>query len=658
MPLPAPARAILSAAALACAVSAWSADTLVPDAHLKAEGIPPIPAALATKVAPYTEFKPATAVAWHPRKRELVVARRATNTTQLHRVAAPGSDLVRLTDFAEPVRFGLWWPKAPDTLVFARDAGGNEQQQLYRLGRADRTPVLLTNAQRKNEFAGVTHARDRLLVDSTAVDTNGRTESPATDLVLLDPLAPSAARRIATLPGTGWGDYTFAFDDRRLAMIEYKSVNESYVWVMNVATGARRRVLPAEGAPPPTPIASSDLNFARDGKGVFLSTDRDGEFRRLAWLDLATGAVDYFGAGGDWDVESIALSPDGRTLAVITNEAGIGVLRLYDAATRKALPRPRMPIGNVRGLVWHENSRDLAVSVNSAQSPSDAYAIDVRENVVRRWTESKVPGLDASAFRSAEPIEWKSFDGRTIGGFVIRPPPRHTGKRPVIVSIHGGPEAQARPGFMGRWNYFIDEMGMAVIEPNVRGSTGYGKTFVALDNGMKREDSVRDIGALLDWIAAQPDLDASRVLVEGGSYGGYMALAVATRYGERIAGTIDVVGVANFVSFLENTESYRRDLRRVEYGDERDPAMREFLVRSSPVNNADRIKAPLFVVHGRNDPRVPYTEAEQIVAAARKNGVPVWYLLADNEGHGYARKANVDFLFYAMIEFLQTYVTR
>ena len=229
--------------------------------------------------------------------------------------------------------------------------------------------------------------------------------------------------------------------------------------------------------------------------------------------------------------------------------------------------------------------------------------------------------------------------------------------RPVIVSIHGGPEAQARPGFMSRWNYFIDEMGIAIIQPNVRGSTGYGKTFVALDNGMRREDSVKDVGALLDWIALQPDLDASRVLVEGGSYGGYMALAVATHAGNRIAGAIDVVGVANFVSFLENTESYRRDLRRVEYGDERDPAMRDFLTRISPVNNAAQIRAPLFVVHGRNDPRVPYTEAEQIVTAVRKNGVPVWYLLADNEGHGYARKSNVDYLFYAMIEFLQTYLT-
>jgi dipeptidyl aminopeptidase/acylaminoacyl peptidase len=640
-------------AALAVAHAALAADVVAPNENLKAEGIAPIPATLAAKVAPYTEFRPATAVSWHPRERELIVARRAGNTTQLHRVARPGGELRQLTDFTEPVRFGMYWPKAPDALLFVRDIGGNEQQQVYRLDPGNAAPVLLTDATRKHSAAGATHARDFILLESTDVDKTGKRENPTSDLSLLDPLDPAKSRKVATLPGTGWGDFTFSFDDKRLAMIEFKSVNETSVWVMDIATGARRRVLPAEGATAAKPIASFNLNFARDGKGLFLSTDRDGEFNRLAYLDLESGKLDYFGEGGSWDVEDISLSPDGRTLAVITNEAGIGVLRLYDAETRRALPRPKMPIGGVRGLVWHENSRDLAVSVNSAQSPNDVFAIDLRDNSVTRWTETRVPGLDASKFRSAEPIEWKSFDGRTIGGFIVRPPAKFTGKRPVIVTIHGGPEGQSRPGFIGRWNYFVDELGIAIIEPNVRGSTGYGKTFVALDNGMKREDSVKDIGALLDWIKTQPDLDAQRVLIEGGSYGGYMVLAVAALYSDRIAGAIDVVGIANFVSFLENTESYRRDLRRVEYGDERDPAMRAFLMRISPVSNADKIKAPLFVVHGKNDPRVPYTEAEQIVVAARKNGVPVWYLLADNEGHGFARKANADFLFYAMIAFME-----
>ncbi|MET0732153.1 MAG: prolyl oligopeptidase family serine peptidase [Casimicrobiaceae bacterium] len=646
-------RLTVAAFALGFAASALAADVVAPNANLKAEGIPPIPAALAERVAPYTEFRPANAVSWHPTKRELVVARRAGNVTQLHRVAKPGDEPVQITDFAEPVRSGAFWPKAPDTLVFTRDTGGNEQQQLYRLAPGSAAPVLLTDANRKHEVGAVTHARDYVLVESTDVDKTGKRENPTLDLTLVDPLDPAKTRKLATLPGTGWGDFTFSFDDKRLAMLEFISINESYVWVMDLATGTKRRVLPAEGAKPAQPIFSSDLNFARDGAGLFFATDRDGEFRKLAYLDLATGKVDYFGDGGNWDVEEIALSPDGALLAVITNEGGVGVLRLYDPATRRPLPQPPLPVGGVRRLVWHENSRDLAVTIASAQSPGDAYAIDVRDNKVTRWTESKVAGLDATQFRSAERIEWKSFDGRPIGGFIVRPPAKFAGKRPVLISIHGGPEAQARPGFMGRWNYFVDVMGVALIEPNVRGSTGYGKTFTTLDNGMKREDSVKDIGALLDWIRTQPDLDADRVLVEGGSYGGYMVLGVATNFPDRIAGAIDIVGVANFVSFLENTESYRRDLRRVEYGDERDPAMRAFLTKISPANNADRIRKPLLVVQGRNDPRVPYTEAEQIVAAARKNGVPVWYLLADNEGHGFARKANADFLFYTMIAFIE-----
>jgi dipeptidyl aminopeptidase/acylaminoacyl peptidase len=644
--------AVFLIAALASATLALADDVVTPNANLKAEGIPPIPAALAAKVAPYTEFKPTIAVDWHPQKRALIVARRAGDVTQLHLVAAPGVAPKQLTAFPEPVRFGTFLAKKPDSLIFARDSGGNEQRQIYRLDAGASDPVLLTDPSRKHDAGGWTHGRDYLLLASTDVDATGKRENPATELTLLNPLDPSLSRKVAILPGTGWFDFAFSFDDKQLALVEVKSVNETYVWVMDLTSGKRRRVLPAEGQTPTQPVASFPINFARDGKGLFLATDRDGEFRKLAYLDLETGKLHYFGEGGDWDIEGITLSPNGRTLAVIANEGGIGALRLYDAATRRALARPALPVGTVTGAVWHHNSRDLAVTVASAQSPSDVYTIDVANNGVERWTETEVPGLDASTFKSAEPIAWKSFDGRVISAFLTRPPARFTGKRPIMVSIHGGPEGQARPGFLARWNYFVNELGIAVIEPNVRGSTGYGKTFVALDNGTKREDSVKDIGGLLEWIRGQPDLDADRIVVEGGSYGGYMALGVATNYPDRIAGAIDVVGIANFVTFLENTETYRRDLRRVEYGDERDPAMREFLARISPVNNAQKIRAPLLVVAGLNDPRVRYTEAEQIVAAARKNNVPVWYLLADNEGHGFARKANADFLFYAMIAFV------
>jgi len=653
-----PAQVLALAFAAAVAPLALAQDVVVPNANLKVEGIPSIPGALAAEVALYTEFRPRSLASWHPIKRELVVSTRAKNTAQLFNVTAPLGALAQITDYTEPVRFGVWWPAKPEVLVFARDAGGNEQGQVYRLDPGAKEPALITDPTRTNQPAAINRARNRLLVTSTDVDsTSGPRENPTLDLLLVDPLMPARVAKIATLPGTGWGDFSFSFDDRRLAMSEYKSVTETYIWVMDVATGERRRVLPAANTPGGITIASTEVNFSRDGKGLFLTTDRDGEFQRAAYLDLESGQLEPFGPEG-WDVDQLALSPDGRTLAMVTNEAGIGVLRLYDADTRRALPKPGVPVGTVTGLQWHHDSGALAFVLNSAQSPGDVYVLDRTSGTVARWTESKVEGLDARAFRSQEPIRWKSFDGREITGFITRPPSKFAGRRPVMIQIHGGPEAQARPGFIGRWNYYVNEMGIAIIEPNVRGSTGYGKSFVSLDNGMKREDSVRDIGALLDWIATQPDLDPKRVVVAGGSYGGYMSLAVATTYPERIAGSIDIVGVANFVTFLEHTESYRRDLRRVEYGDERDPKMREFLTRISPVNNAAKIAKPLFVAHGRNDPRVPYTEAEQIVETVRRNGTPVWFLLAGNEGHGFAKKENADFYFYATIRFLQETVLK
>ncbi|MEO8486674.1 MAG: prolyl oligopeptidase family serine peptidase [Betaproteobacteria bacterium] len=653
-------RSRLALVAMVASLStvAVAQDTVAPNANLRADGIPPIPAALAAKVAPYTEFRPRSLASWHPARHELVVTTRANNTAQLFGVRSALGAPVQLTDYAEPVRFGAWWAQKPDVLVFARDAGGNEQVQLYRLDPGAKEPVLLTDATRQHQALAVNRARDRLLIGSTDVDkAGGRRENPMLDVTLIDPLNPAGAKFLTRLPGTGWGDFSYAFDGKRLAMTEYKSVNETYVWLMDVATGERKRVLPAAGDDTKRTIASTEVNFSRDGKGLFLTTDRDGEFQRASYLDLATGKLEAFGPDR-WDVEQMTMSRDGRKLALVVNESGVGALRLFDADTRRELPRPQVPIGTVSNVQWHGDSTALAFNLDSSRSPGDVYVLELAGNRVARWTEAKVEGLDASRFAVQVPIAWTSFDGREITGFIARPGGSFQGKRPVMIQIHGGPEGQARPGFIGRWNYYVNELGVAIIEPNVRGSTGYGKTFVALDNGMQREDSVKDIGALLDWIATQPDLDSSRVVVAGGSYGGYMSLAVATTYSDRIAGSIDVVGIANFVTFLERTESYRRDLRRVEYGDERDPAMRAFLERISPVHRAAAIRKPLLVVHGRNDPRVPYTEAEQIVETVRKNGAPVWYLLADNEGHGFAKKENADFYFYATIRFLEETVLK
>jgi dipeptidyl aminopeptidase/acylaminoacyl peptidase len=317
-----------------------------------------------------------------------------------------------------------------------------------------------------------------------------------------------------------------------------------------------------------------------------------------------------------------------------------------------------LTLGTIGGVRWHQNGRDLAFTFSGARSPADVYAYDAVAGKLQRWTESETGGLNPQTFPEPELVRWKSFDGKTISGFLYKPAPRFEGKRPVVINIHGGPEGQARPGFLGRLNYFLNELGIAVVFPNVRGSTGFGKTFVKLDNAFLREDSVKDIGSLLDWVRTRPELDADRIMVTGGSYGGFMTLASAVAYDNRIRCSLDVVGISNFVTFLEKTEAYRRDLRRVEYGDERDPKMRAFLVKISPLTSAANITKPLFVVAGGNDPRVPRNESEQMVATVRKNGGPVWYLLGKDEGHGFAKKRNQDFQFYATIAFMKENLLR
>jgi dipeptidyl aminopeptidase/acylaminoacyl peptidase len=418
--------------------------------------------------------------------------------------------------------------------------------------------------------------------------------------------------------------------------------------VMDAASGVNRRITTQ---PKGETVAYGGPQFSKDGKGVFAVSDRDSEFRRLVYLPLAGGKERVLTGHLKYDVDDFDISFDANRIAFTTNENGSSVLRFIDLASLKEQPRPPLVPGLIDGLAWRPKSTEIGFQMSSARSAGDVFSYDVKTNRTTRWTNGNNPDLNTSDFAEPRLVKWKSFDGLEVTGFLYMPPAKFTGKRPVIVNIHGGPEAQYRPGFLGRWNYFINELGIAVVYPNVRGSAGFGKTYIKLDNGLKREDSVKDIGALLDWIKQQPDLDGDHIMITGGSYGGYMTFASAFHFSDRIAGSLSVVGISNFITFLERTESYRRDLRRVEYGDERDPAMRAFFEKIAPVNNADKIGKPLFVVQGLNDPRVPYTEAEQIVATLKKRGTPVWFIMARDEGHGFIKKPNVDYQFYATVEF-------
>ena len=656
------AALVLAIAATACSTAPPAPPTvaavIAPNANLVAQGIPPIPAALADEVAKYTDFRGHAFVDWHPLRREMLVSHRAAgaSTVQLFRVSAPLAEPEQLTNTSDPVRRASYEPRRGEYLVFARSSGGDEADKLYRLDLPSKQITLLTDTNERHSIETWTHASGELITTSLPLDRTaqgGSRGSIVQTLSIFDPLRPQAKRKLADLPGGGWDANAVSWDDKFLALTRYLSANESEVWLLELATSKLTQVLPAPGsALKATHFAGG---FTRDNTGLFVVSDRGSEFRELMLYRIDERQLVPVSRPIPWDVNAGGLNAAGTLLAAQINADGRGELTLFDAGTLAARKTPALPPGSVGSVRFHPTLTDLAFSIDSTRGPSQLYTLDPASGRTEQWTRAIAPPtVDMNAFTEQRIVRWKSFDGRTISGILTPPPARFTGKRPVLINIHGGPEGQARQGFMGRYNYFINELGLAVIEPNVRGSAGYGKTFLSLDDGFKREDSVKDIGALLDWIATQPDLDASRVAVSGGSYGGYMSLAVATNYSAPNACSIDVVGISNFLTFLQNTESYRRDLRRVEYGDERDPAMREFLQRISPLTNAAKIGKPLFVVQGKNDPRVPYTEAEQIVAKARANGSPVWYLRAENEGHGFARKENADFQFYAMVMFLRS----
>ncbi|MEK8051908.1 prolyl oligopeptidase family serine peptidase [Ideonella sp. DXS22W] len=642
-----------------------------PPAALHLRHVPPVPQAVADAVARYTDFAGHALFDWHPQRREMLVSHRPTGApvAQLMRLATPADGRPatpeRLLDSAEPVAGAHYAPGDGRFIVFSRAQGGNEAYQLWRLDGAGSAPVLLTDPDLRHAFQDWLPGRAAplALVASVPLDRTaqgGKRENPSTRLWLLDPLQPATAaapgKTIAELPGTGWFGGAISPDGRQVALTRYVSATDSELWLLDLADGQRRQLLPQPGAPRATHFAR---RFSPDGRQLYVVSDRGGEFRELWRLTLADGALQRLTGDTPWDVDEMDLSPDGRWLALRINVDGRDELRLMDTASGAWKPLGALPGGSVVDLKFHAMRPELAFAVNGAQGPSQLWSLTLGGDgaptaAPQAWSRARLhPALDVAAFSEPQIVRWKSFDGRAISGLLHRPPARFGGRRPVLISIHGGPESQAKVGFAGRNNHFVQDLGIAILQPNVRGSTGYGKTFLSLDNGMLREDSVKDIGALLDWIATQPDLDPRRVVVAGGSYGGYMSLAVATHYADRIAGAIDVVGISHFVTFLESTESYRRDLRRVEYGDERDPAMRAFLHRISPLTNAQRITKPLFVVQGANDPRVPVGEAEQIVAKAEANGTPVWYMRAANEGHGFARKENADYQFYSTVQFLR-----
>ena len=623
-------------------------DEFRPNENLVVEGVPKIPASLAEEVGRYTEFRSAVFTSWHPTRHEMLISTRFGNTSQTHLVKGPGMARMQLTFYPDRVGGGRFDPKTGSSFVFSKDVGGNEFFQLYRHDFADGKVTLLTDGKSRNTGARWSTGGQWVAYGSTRRTGND------VDIYVVAAKDPKTDRRFLELSGGGWEVADWSPDDSKLLVAEGISINETYLWLADLASGAKTLLTPKGKEK----VAYGNAAFGKDGKGLYVTCDRGSEFQRLAYMDLATKKLEFL-TPDTADVDEFDLSEDGKTIAYVTNEKGVSVLHLFDTAARREAPGPKLPLAVIFTVKWHKDGTMLAFTMETARSSADVYTLDVASGRVDRWTTSELGGLNAEKFSQPELVSWKSFDGREITGFLYRPDAsRFPGKRPVSIEIHGGPEGQARPDFLGPWNYLLNELGVAILLPNIRGSSGYGKTYLQLDNGFLREGSYKDIGALLDWIRTRPELDADRIVVGGGSYGGHMTLAVAYLYSDRIRCAVDVVGPSNLVTFLEHTSGYRRDLRRVEYGDERDPKMRAFLEKIAPANNAEKIRKPLFVIQGANDPRVPLSESEQMVARIRQVGTPVWYLMAKDEGHGFAKKANRDYQFYATVEFMKEYLLK
>ena len=615
------------------------ADVPKPEA-LVADGIPSVPDTLAAETRPYMEFRTASFSGWHPTDKSMLIATRFGNTVQLHRVAGPMMDRKQISFEVEPVGGGSWAPKKGDILLTQKDIGGNEFYQIYAL--KDGKLNLLTDGKSRNSLNA--WSKDDELIAYTSTRRNGTDN----DIYVMNPRDPSTNRMVAEIKGGGWGVSDFSPDKKTAVVAQYLSVTNSDLSLLNLASGTMTPI--GDHA---RDIAYGGGEFAPDGS-LWVTSDENGDFKQLGTVDIATGKFTPRGPKENWDVDNFDIAPDGSFIVYATNEAGMSKVKILDTKTDQMRVVEGLPAGIVGGFGVSEWG-EIGITFTSARSAADAYSIDPKTLKVTRWTESETGGLDVTKNVEPQLVEVKSFDGLKVSGFLYRPDAaRFPGKRPLIVNVHGGPEAQSRPGFQGRSNYLLNELGVAIFYPNVRGSTGYGKKFVSLDNGpFKREDSVKDMGAFIDTLAKDKSIDPARIAVTGGSYGGYMCYAAAVQYAAKLRSTNCVVAISNFVTFLENTQSYRRDLRRVEYGDERIPEQRAKLLAISPLTSVDKITKPMMVVTGGNDPRVPASEADQIVKAIRANGGTAWHLLGTNEGHGFAKKENIDYNFWTSLMFWQ-----
>jgi dipeptidyl aminopeptidase/acylaminoacyl peptidase len=617
--------------------------------NLVFDNIPETAPALSEKLDAYLNSRQATPLGFSPQG-QLLISTRFGDVEQLHLVERPGGERRQLTFLREPITQAAFSPDpGRSAYVYLKDVGGNENAQLYYQNVGEPAPRLLTDGKSLNGPPVWSNAGREVAFVSTARD------GVSYDIDVVEPQAGSLPR-LAVTGGEGahWSPLDWSPDDRKLLVLKYLSISEAYLYVVDLYSGQRREV-------DPTPVKAgiAGAKFSRDGQGVYFISSRDGEFAQLRYVNLFTGEKTVISGHISWDIDDLAISRDGHYLAYVSNEAGTDKLNLLDLRAHQDLIPPRLAAaGIIDSLSFDVQGNRLAFGFAAPNRPRDAYVLDVASNHLEAWTHSEAGAVDTAKFVTPRLTQFPTFDRvdgrpRQIPLFVYEP--TTAGPHPVLISLHGGPESQFRPGFDPWLQFVVNELGFAVLAPNVRGSSGYGKSYLALDNGKLREDAVKDIGALLVWLSLQSAYDAKHVVVSGGAYGGYLALAAMVDFGDRLRGAVAVAGIFDLVSFLTHTAPYRQDQRRAEYGDERDPDMRSFLRRISPLTNAERISRPLLVVHGKNDPRVPSSDAEQLVNRVRSKGGEVWYLQAGDEGHGFRKQRNRDAYYQTFAQFLVTF---
>jgi len=630
-------------------VTAFANDRTENNGNLILKNIPSIPQTIVQDLTQYQNVRSAPFRGFNREGDEIFITTRFGNVSQLHRVRKEGGAREQITFFDEPIG-SISRKPGGQSIAFTMDAGGTENNQIFLLDTENGSSVMLTDGASRNGGPLWEKNGSRIAFQST------RRNGQSNDVWVMNTKDLNSAEMILESPdGTWWGPSDWSKDGKKVLIQNYISITNAKAYILDVESKKKEMILGSNEIESYVAI----LSFDRSQNGVFFLTNEYGEFNQLAHKDLKTNEVTVLTKDIPWDIDGFAISSDHKRAAFTANEGGMSSLYLMDTASMKYRKVKSIPIGLIGGTEFSEDGSKLGLTINSYQTPSDSYVLDLKNNPLlygdlNRWTVSEIGGLDVSEFVGPKLISYKSFDGRMIPAFIYSKECKEP--QPVIISIHGGPESQSRPSFSQRIQLWSKRLGAAVITPNVRGSDGYGKSYLGLDNGFLREDSVRDIGALLDWIEGQPCLDSKRVAVIGGSYGGYMVLASATHYSDRLRAAVDIVGISNFVTFLENTEDYRRDLRRVEYGDERNPEMRAHLESISPNNNIDKINVPILVVQGENDPRVPVTESEQVVKSLEEKEKTVWYMNALNEGHGFRKKENRDIYEQTVILFFEKYL--